>query len=74
MLIGITFDGVGLCQVSTLGESKKDNEGEERDNDEPNLASMRHQLTTLTSSLYTVTEQKSKLEATYVSEKRKLKV
>jgi len=39
-----------------------------------NIASLKHQLSTLTSSLYTVTEQKSRMEATYVSDKRKLKV
>jgi len=55
-------------------EGKKSNEGDATGDNELNVASLKHQLATLTSSLYTVTEQKSKMEATYVSEKRKFKV
>ena len=55
-------------------EGKKSNEGDTTGDNELNVASVKHQLATLTSSLYTVTEQKSKMEATYVSEKRKFKV
>ena len=59
--------------MAPVSELKKDNEGEDADN-ELNIASLKHQLSTLTSSLYTVTEQKSKMEAVYLSEKRKMKV
>jgi len=55
-------------------EGKKNVEVVETGDDGCDVASLKHQLMTLTSSLYTVTEQKSKLEATYMSEKRKLKV
>jgi len=44
---------------------------------EPHLSDvggLRHQLSTLASSLSTVTKQKSRLEATYIAEKKKLKV
>jgi len=60
--------------MSAVDESNKNNEGEVTGDSEPTVASLKHQLATLTSSLYTVTEQKSKMEATYVSEKRKFKV
>lgn len=55
-------------------EGRKNNEGEETDEGELSVASLKHQLSTLTSSLYTVTEQKSKMEATYISDRRKMKV
>ena len=38
------------------------------------VSALRHQLSTLASSLSTVTKQKSRLEATYIAEKKKLKV
>lgn len=60
-------------KVTTAAEAKNANE-DEQTADEFDVASVKHQLATLTSSLYTVTEQKSKMEVTYVSEKRKLKV
>jgi len=60
--------------MSSVDEGRKTNEGAMTGDNEPDVASLKHQLATLTSSLYTVTEQKSKMEATYVSEKRKFKV
>jgi len=60
--------------MAPVSELKKDNEGEDAADNELNVASLKHQLSTLTSSLYTVTEQKSKMEAVYLSEKRKMKV
>jgi uncharacterized small protein (DUF1192 family) len=41
--------------------------------DQPTSESLQHQLVTLTTSLSTVMEQKSKMEATYLAEKRRLK-
>jgi len=72
--IGITFSSAGLWKVSAVGDVKRNNDAEDACDDELNVAALKRQLTTLTSSLYTVTEQKSRMEATYVSEKRKLKV
>jgi len=57
-----------------VDEARKANEGEMTGDNGPSIVSLKHQLATLTSSLYTVTEQKSKMEATYVSEKKKFKV
>jgi GRIP and coiled-coil domain-containing protein 1 len=37
-------------------------------------AALRHQLSTLTASLATVTQQKSRLEASFIADKKKLKV
>jgi len=74
VIIDITFDGAVLWKAPTVTEGKKNNDGEEMGDEDLNIASLKHQLSTLTSSLYTVTEQKSRMEATYVSDKRKLKV
>jgi len=63
-----------LWKLASVGEVKKDSEGADVTDDELNLVSLKRQLATLTSSLYTVTEQKSKMEAVYLSEKRKIKV
>ena len=60
--------------MAPVTEVRKDYEGDETGDDELNVASLQRRLGTLTSSLYTVTEQKSKMEAVYLSEKRKLKV
>jgi len=60
--------------VPVVVEGRKNNEGEETDEGELSVASLKHQLSTLTSSLYIVTEQKSKMEATYISDRRKMKV
>jgi len=60
--------------VSGVADGKKHDADDAVIDDESNTASLKHQLATLTSALYTVTEQKSKMEATYMSEKRKLKV
>lgn len=73
-MTGITFANAGLWKVSAVAEVKRNNDTEDTCDDELNVASLKRQLATLTSSLYTVTEQKSRMEATYVSEKRKLKV
>jgi len=63
-----------LWKMAPLSEAKKNDEDKEADDDERDVASLKHQLATLTSSLYTLTEQKSKMEAVYLSEKRKMKV
>jgi len=59
--------------MAAVNEPKKYDDDEVGD-DELSVASLKRQLATLTSSLYTVTEQKSKMEAVYLSEKRKIKV
>jgi len=62
-----------LWKMAPTSEVKKDEDGEAGD-DERSVASLKQRLATLTSSLYTVTEQKSKMEAVYLSEKRNMKV
>jgi len=72
--------------VDTSDASTSRGEAEDRDEttdkstrdklneDDDNLTALREQLSTLSLSLATVTTQKSKMEASYMADKRKIKV
>ena len=55
-------------------EGEKEEEEEEEEDDDDALSLLQSQVFTLTASLSTVSEEKTKIVATYQTEKRKLKV
>jgi len=66
-----SVDGVAPSSSDATADDPGDHHAKELT---PVEESVRQQVTTLTNSLITVTQQKSKLEASYIAEKKKLRV